>query len=84
MPLEEESIDAAREQSMTMLWPADEPPGVDENAPDVTMVLPEEMAPTIDALMIEQAIMDKIGVTPTVSTGSLTQVEPGKSELPVQ
>ena len=43
-----------------------------ENSPAVTQVLPVE-APVIDALMIEQAIMEKIG-TELVPSGTVTQV----------
>jgi hypothetical protein len=45
-----------------------------DGAPGVTMVLPQ--APVIDALMIEHAIMEKIGGEPTEPSGSVTQVGP--------
>lgn len=44
-----------------------------EGSPGVTMVEPVQ-APVIDALMIEQAIMEKIGVAPATPSGSVTQV----------
>jgi hypothetical protein len=44
-----------------------------DEAPGVTMVVPQ--APVIDALMIEQAIMEKIGVKPTVPSGSVSQID---------
>ena len=78
-----ESIEASRAQS-TLLWPADTPLGVDDEAIDVTMILSDEYAPNIDALMIEQAIMDKLGVAPTASSGPVTRVELNKEELAVQ
>jgi hypothetical protein len=78
-----ESIETSRTQS-TLLWPADSPPSVDEEAIDVTMILPDEYAPSIDALMIEQAIMDKLGVNPAASSGPVTQLELNKGKLAVQ
>jgi hypothetical protein len=45
-----------------------------DGAPGVTMVVPQ--APVIDALMIEHAIMEKIGGVPTEPSGSVTQVAP--------
>jgi hypothetical protein len=53
-----------------------QPPQKPEASPDVTQVTPIQ-APTIDALMIEQAIMEKIGVEPTIPSGSVTQVDIG-------
>ncbi len=44
-----------------------------EEAPGVTMVVPQ--APVIDALMIEQAIMEKIGIEPTVPSGAVSQID---------
>jgi len=46
----------------------------EEVSPDVTQVSPEQL-PVIDALMIEQAIMEKIGVEPTVASESITLVD---------
>ncbi len=45
-----------------------------EISPDVTQILPAH-SPVIDALMIEQAIMEKIGVEPTAASGSVTLVD---------
>jgi hypothetical protein len=45
-----------------------------EISPDVTQFLPAQ-SPVIDALMIEQAIMEKIGVEPTAASGSVTLVD---------
>jgi hypothetical protein len=44
-----------------------------DEAPGMTIVVPQ--APVIDALMIEQAIMEKIGAKPTVPSGSVTQID---------
>ena len=44
-----------------------------DEAPGLTMVVPQ--APVIDALMIEQAIMEKIGVKPTIPSGSVSQID---------
>jgi hypothetical protein len=45
-----------------------------EMSPDVTQVSPAQ-SPVIDALMIEQAIMEKIGVEPTAVPRSVTLVD---------
>jgi hypothetical protein len=45
-----------------------------EMSPDVTQVSPAQ-SPVIDALMIEQAIMEKIGVEPTAVPWSVTLVD---------
>jgi hypothetical protein len=45
-----------------------------EMSPDITQVSPAQ-SPVIDALMIEQAIMEKIGVVPTAVSGSVTLVD---------
>lgn len=47
---------------------------IPDSAPGVTMVAPVQ-APVIDALMIEQAIMEKIGVEQTEPSGSVSQVD---------
>ena len=45
-----------------------------ETSPDITQVSPVQ-SPVIDALMIEQAIMEKIGVEPTAASGSVTLLD---------
>jgi len=45
-----------------------------EISPDLTQVSPAQ-SPVIDALMIEQAIMEKIGVEPTAASRSVTLVD---------
>ena len=45
-----------------------------EMSPDLTQVSPAQ-SQVIDALMIEQAIMEKIGVEPTAASGSVTLVD---------
>ena len=45
-----------------------------EMSPDLTQVSPAQ-SPVIDALMIEQAIMEKIGVEPTAASRSVTLVD---------
>jgi len=45
-----------------------------EISPDLTQVSPAQ-SPVIDALMIEQAIMEKIGVEPTAVSASVSQVD---------
>lgn len=69
-----ESINSEKAPGVSSLSPASKI-SVDGDAPDVTMILPGERAPLIDALMIEQAIMEKLGVEPTTPTGSVTQVD---------
>lgn len=46
-----------------------------EMSPDLTQLTP---VPVIDALMIEQAIMEKIGVEPTAVSASVSLVDPKK------
>ena len=45
-----------------------------ETSPDITQVSPVQ-SPVIDALMIEQAIMEKIGVEPTAASGSVSLLD---------
>ncbi len=45
-----------------------------ETSPGVTQIIPT-MVPVIDALMIEQAIMDKIGAKPQAPSATVSQVD---------
>ena len=47
---------------------------IPDSAPGVTMLMPIQ-PPAIDALMIEQAIMEKIGVEPTEPSGTVSQID---------